>query len=374
MIDQLVKISRYYGRQKGYALGGGGNTSYKNKEKLWVKASGYSLADISAKGFAVLSRKSLAGISFKKYSLDSSIREQQVKDDLIAASVYPGMNLRPSVEASLHDLIGYSFVVHTHPYLVNAVTCSRSAKKTILKLFGEKALFIPYVDPGYILFKKIEGDLIQFKRKYKRHPSIIFLQNHGVFVGGETTAEIRSTYDLILQKIKKSIKNDLNISGRSSRFRIPEALTKAFQEFNGDSTMVFKSRNNSLIRYYTDNPSNKRFISKPFIPDQIVYCRSIPLWLKSADKNSPGMIEKKLDSYRKKYGYTPRIILIQNEGIIGIEINEMSADLVLDVFEDAMKIGYFSHNFGGPHFMSKRQITFIENWEVENYRRNLLVK
>ena len=42
-----------------------------------------------------------------------------------------------------------------------------------------------------------------------------------------------------------------------------------------------------------------------------------------------------------------------------------------EVFEDWMKISYLSENFGGPHFMSERDISFIDNWEVENYRRQI---
>jgi len=41
------------------------------------------------------------------------------------------------------------------------------------------------------------------------------------------------------------------------------------------------------------------------------------------------------------------------------------------VFEDAMKIAYYSESFGGPHPMTQAQIDFIDNWEVENYRRSV---
>jgi hypothetical protein len=44
---------------------------------------------------------------------------------------------------------------------------------------------------------------------------------------------------------------------------------------------------------------------------------------------------------------------------------------VLEVFTDMMKISYLSEQFGGPHFMSSEQINFIDNWEVENYRRSV---
>jgi NAD(P)-dependent dehydrogenase (short-subunit alcohol dehydrogenase family) len=46
--------------------------------------------------------------------------------------------------------------------------------------------------------------------------------------------------------------------------------------------------------------------------------------------------------------------------------------VTLDVFEDVMKIAFYSHNFGGPHHMKDEDIRFIEQWEVEAYRKSLL--
>ncbi len=36
-----------------------------------------------------------------------------------------------------------------------------------------------------------------------------------------------------------------------------------------------------------------------------------------------------------------------------------------------MKIAYLSQSFGGAHPMTQLQIDFIDNWEVENYRRSV---
>ena len=373
MLKQLIKISRYYGKQAGYALGGGGNTSFKNESHLWVKASGYSLADISEDGFAILNRKALNQISKKVYSDDPFERERQVKDDLLAANALPGNIRRPSVEASLHDIIDHAFVVHTHPYVVNALLCSMKAKAISMKLFP-KAIFVPYTDPGYILFKKIESVLSKYRSKYQVHPNIVFLQNHGVFVAAGTTHEIKIIYDEIFKKIKQHLKSDLTTGKKSFRYSALHEIKKSYNKLEPGSELVFKTRQNSLIDFYIANRKKPALVKKPFIPDQIVYCKTHPLWLSLADKKSASKIEKRITHYHNLYGYLPRVILAEKEGMIGAEINDQSANLVLDVFEDAMKISYYSLNFGGPHFMTRRQIKFIESWEVENYRRNLLVK
>ena len=43
-IEKLVEVSRGYGSDEQYVIAGGGNTSFKTADKLWVKASGHALA------------------------------------------------------------------------------------------------------------------------------------------------------------------------------------------------------------------------------------------------------------------------------------------------------------------------------------------
>ena len=46
-IEELIKISRYYGCNKEYVIAGGGNTSYKDESTIWIKASGQSMAELT---------------------------------------------------------------------------------------------------------------------------------------------------------------------------------------------------------------------------------------------------------------------------------------------------------------------------------------
>ena len=126
-IQDLFEISRFYGTNSEYVIAGGGNTSFKNKDNLWIKASGVSLADIQKEGFVCLSREKLKIISEKSYSNNSVEREEEVKKDLYNA-IIDNDGKRPSVETSLHELVDYQFVVHTHPTLVNSIMCSKNAK------------------------------------------------------------------------------------------------------------------------------------------------------------------------------------------------------------------------------------------------------
>ena len=125
-IEQLIEVSRRYGSDSRFVIAGGGNTSFKTADKLWVKASGHALATIGEDGFAVLDRAKLNPMGTKAYSADTAEREAQVKEDLASACITK--DRRPSVETSMHNAIGFAFVVHLHPTLVNALMCSVQAE------------------------------------------------------------------------------------------------------------------------------------------------------------------------------------------------------------------------------------------------------
>lgn len=201
-IDELITISRYYGADSRFVIAGGGNTSYKNSDHIWVKASGSSLATIDEDGFAQLDRSLLNRMTDKKYSADAAKREEEVKNDLAEATLTK--ERRPSVETSMHNVIGFAFVVHLHPTLVNGLMCAVDAEKELQRLFGEKALFVEYTDPGYLLFKKVAGKISDYRSLYGEEPQVIWLQNHGIFVAADTTEEIKQIYADILKRLKRA--------------------------------------------------------------------------------------------------------------------------------------------------------------------------
>ena len=82
-------------------------------------------------------------------------------------------------------------------------------------------------------------------------------------------------------------------------------------------------------------------------------------------------VSEQLTAFADENGYLPHIILIRGYGLLAVGDNWQSAITSLDVFEDLMKISFFSESFGGPRFMTGEQISFIDSWEVENYRRQI---
>lgn len=364
-IAELVSISHFYGQNKDYVIAGGGNTSYKDKDHIWVKASGTSLSDITKDGFVCLSRELLKTISEKRYSQDSTQREQAVKEDMTKAIVSP-KHLRPSVETSMHEIISYSYIVHTHPTYVNALMCSKNAEKLTKVIFGDEVIYIEYTDPGYVLFKKVYEELNAFEASKGYTPKVIFLQNHGVFVASDSVEEIKEIYFGIEQKIRGLIMIPLIDSEFSP---VSSAMQKIINEYFTAKSLETKAITSELIMHFISTADQYLKISKPFTPDIIVYCKSNYLFL---DKETEeGQIHTKIDKFRDQYGYFPKVIIIENNSLLIVEENEKNIQTVAEVFIDMMKISLLSENFGGPNFMTPAQIDFIDNWEVENYRRKV---
>ena len=372
-IEELIKISRYYGSNKEYVIAGGGNTSYKDESTIWIKASGQSLAELSWDDLVALNRERLHEVSRKHYSNDPVIREDQVKTDLLRSITNQEKNKRPSVETSLHEIINYKFVVHLHPTQINGMLCSRNAKKLTLKLFGDNVLFVPYTDPGYTLFKKLEKDIKQFRKIFSDDPQIIFLENHGVFVGADSTEEIKKIYSAIIQKISEKIVPVSDVTDLPYNPALHKVLPAIRMLLSGEQPGIIRYRHNTLIAKYYHEQQEFNKISQPVTPDIIVYCKTRYLFIEqsSSARMILDSLRHQLPRFIREYGYPPKVIVIKDMGIFVIDESYSAAEIVLDVFEDFIKICHYSSFCGGTRFLSPEQVAFIDQWEAEHYRRKV---
>jgi rhamnose utilization protein RhaD (predicted bifunctional aldolase and dehydrogenase) len=359
-IETLLEISHLYGNKKDYVIAGGGNTSYKNNSHLWIKASGTSLAELTEDGLVCLSRQCLRKIYTTTYSSNATTREEEVKKDMLSC-VISSSDKRPSVETSLHDCIDFPFVVHTHPTLVNAVMCSRFVENTVHRLFGDSVLYMEYTDPGYVLFKKVNDRIQQFTAREDHAPEVIFLQNHGVFVAGKTIDDIKNTYLSIEQKINNEVHHMVPDPSHSAN-----TLEQLCNAISSETGKVAISAYSKLIQHFASDGKNYQKIARPFTPDSIVYCKSNYLFIK--DEND---LIKQILLFEKEFGHLPKIIIVNNKGMIALDDSLKTAETAMEVFEDMMKVSTLSENFGGPNCMSDEQIQFIDTWEIENYRRKM---
>lgn len=373
-VEELIEVSRRYGSDPEYVVAGGGNTSWKTADQLYVKGSGVALESVSAEGFVRMDRAKLAGIWSAVYPSDPDARESAVLAAMMAAR-FPGEEQkRPSVETLLHDALPFAFVVHTHPASVNAVTCCAREAEAAAELFGDQALWIPSTNPGYILSQIVKDAFEEHTDRRGKAPAFILLQNHGVFVYGSTVADVDAVYRGISGVLSAKIRRRADFSpvalGAPEKKAAADAAAalERLSAVDGGSAAVFFSTDAETARLTASSEAFSVF-RLPFTPDHIVYSGSDFLWAESV-----GALPDAYAAFTSKFGgRRPKLAAVKGLGVFGIgaEGNAKSARLAVELFRDAAKIAVYAEAFGGPRYMTQDQVDFINNWEVERYRAKI---
>ncbi len=85
-----------------------------------------------------MDRARLNEIMKTEYPADDVKREAAYLADVMAAVTDEDKTKRPSVEALLHNLFAYTYVLHVHPTLINGLTCGKGAQRRFAKSFLER--------------------------------------------------------------------------------------------------------------------------------------------------------------------------------------------------------------------------------------------
>ena len=82
ILEKLVQFSNFYGSNEELVLAGGGNTSAKDGDVMYIKGSGTSLSTITKDGFVKMNRAKLKEIFSKTYPDNDKEREALFLEDL----------------------------------------------------------------------------------------------------------------------------------------------------------------------------------------------------------------------------------------------------------------------------------------------------
>ncbi len=386
-IDILVGVSRYYGADPDFVLAGGGNTSVKIGDRLLVKGSGHALATIGPEGFVDLDRNALQALLGRELSADKKQREEQFKQAVMAARLEPQKNQRPSVEAVLHHLMPGQFVVHTHATLVNAFTCCRTGKQLIQQALANDVIWIDDVDPGFVLAKTLQNALKAFEKKTgKSCPRAVIMQNHGLVVSGDSPAVIKQNTDWLLGELSAL----LNKTGGNNSFGPLKGLEAAQARTmvsligpalrgllsSGEALKVVTFDDSQEVISLVAAESGKDVATTgPLTPDQIVYCKSFPLWFETQAGESAQQLVQRLTravaDYQQAHRVAPNVVLVKGLGMFTAGDGWSAANTVRVVYIDAIKVMAAAHRLGGIGYLNAELRKFIEEWEVESYRRQV---
>lgn len=193
--QQLTQLARELGRSdRGWVVLAEGNCSTMvGDDTFLVKTSGSWMSAATDADFVEVSLADVHALID-----DPNAGDADVAACFTAAAESHPQNRRPSVEALLHAvclaLPGVTAVGHTHPVPINSLLCSTRASSLVdgalfpdqIVVLGADPVLIPYVDPGLELARVAK----QLLAAPSPVPRAIYLQNHGMFALGSSTAEV----------------------------------------------------------------------------------------------------------------------------------------------------------------------------------------
>lgn len=194
--DAFRALSARLGQDPLRVQGPGGNTSLKDGDVLWIKASGTELAQGEAQNIFVPVSRPAALAEARGEAGDGSCKSTVLD---------PENTLRPSIETTFHAALDWAVVAHTHSVatLVHAI-CPEGRIAALDKLAGLPAVVVPYAKPGLPLTRDILS-------RATPETQIFILQNHGLIVCGasvEATSALMEEVETRLAMAPRAVKHE----------------------------------------------------------------------------------------------------------------------------------------------------------------------
>jgi len=390
-LDVTVKLSRFYGSDPSVVVAGGGNTSCKIDDILYVKGSGTALAAMTRDGFVKMDRNKLSKLADATLDEDPQTREAQYKEWVTAARCEPEKGQRPSVEVLLHHLVPGRYVVHSHATIANTLACCTGGRALAEDIFGDDILWVPYVDPGFVLARTLKQALADYRaRTGRERAKAILMANHGLIVAGDDPQAIRANTDEVLQKIAARLGDawETESIGEVTRVgdadaivrRIGPALRALLAEDRAGPLKIVTFDDSDVALGLIGTEAGKAIAcGGPMTPDQIVYCNSFPLWFDPGDEENEeawlARLRGAIDQHTEETRFPPKLVLVQDVGLFAAGDDFKTANTAREEYLDAIKVMAGATRLGGGRggvsYLTDRQRRFIEDWEFEAYRKKV---
>ena len=373
-LRELVKISKAVGSDSSLVLGGFGNTSVKTAEGrfMYIKQSGTALKDMTSRGgwrrlkldsvLAILKDRTLAGMAAGEREDKIAVTLLIACDDKFCVAGRGGRRVvKPSIESCFHSTLD-RFVIHLHPAAVLAYCCARGGRAELERLFKQERfppVWVPYADPGYMLAKRIEKLVCDYKARYGRATAIMFLQNHGLIVAANSSDTalrlVRRVVNTCDSKLKRPKAVKIRPADNEAIAEACSAIRKAIFLTAGKRVTVKHFINEAIAGFMAGSDGRRLCRGGAVTPDELVYARGAAMWV---DKAEPQIILNKL---RRRIGLgaeTPAGFLIKPLGLF-VAGGRGQLSLIKDVIVTYLGVRSFAADLGGICPLNKRQRQFI---------------
>jgi len=413
-LETLAYRSNLLGADRAVANFGGGNTSTKARERdhagreidvLWVKGSGSDLATIRAEQFTGLKLEEVLPLEERE-----AMSDEEMVAYLASCQLRPDMP-RGSIETLLHAFVPYAHVDHTHPDAINMICCAEGGEELAAECFGEEAVWIDYIRPGFTLSKQV-GEAVRSNPNTR----FVLLAKHGLVTWGETHEE---SYGRTIEAINRAAEFVASRAGEPFGGRVVEppspeqreallaevlpALRGALSSGGGESPQTGELQvshkilradytTEDVLEFVCGRDSKELSQVGAACPDHLVRTKVKPLWV-DFDPQEEGADELKaklregVEGYRREYEEyyarnrernpegdapmfdpNPRVVLIPGIGLVGAAHNAKESALSRDFAYRAINVMRGAHALGGYVSLTEEESYAVEYWPLELYK------
>lgn len=367
-LQMRVYTSQLLGQSEDLVLHGGGNTSYKSDDTLYVKGSGWNLVDIEEPGFSPVDLAVLQEMATRQELSDSQmVREQR-------AALRKSDAPNPSIEAILHAIIPFAFVDHTHADAIVTISNTPNGKKMLREIYGDNVLLIDYVMPGFILSKYIHEQTRDID--WSTLEGIILL-NHGLFTFDD---DAKRSYEKHIDLVTKA---EVYIQAHTT---LPtECESKDLDNTFFDTLVreVSELRGSAVTAVILDSvqacalsklPDLEEILSKgELTPEHVIRIKPFPAvidediqeGLQHFVNNYRRYFEENADSTHICLDPAPRYAMIKGFGAVALGKDEKEANVIADIVEHTVKAMLIAEQLGGWKSLEASDVFDMEYWELE---------
>ncbi len=413
-LEALVARSNRLGADRSICNWGGGNTSSKTTLRdhlgrptrvLWVKGSGSDLSTATAASFTALRLDELLPLLERERLSDTEMVEY------LAHCFFEPNRPRPSIETLLHGFLPAAAVDHTHADATNFLACARDGERLARELFGDAAVWIPYMRPGFGLSRRVALAL-----REQPQARLVILAKHGLITWGATDEECtRQTMETIGRArafVERRLEGTVAFGGPRCE-ALPPGERRALVSRILPALRGLLSRNKRCVTRFEDSPDVLEFASSidaprlvtigAACPDHLVHTKPRPLLVDwTPERGTDALAEalrrgvddfvaaykryleenkdQDLDPeaaepvYRAADAATdpaPRVVLIPGVGMITTGKDAQAADVSAQLYHRAVAVMRGAEACGGFISLTDAESYAVEYWPLEQYKLKL---
>jgi rhamnose utilization protein RhaD (predicted bifunctional aldolase and dehydrogenase) len=337
ILNELRRMSARVGKNILLTQAAGGNSSIKQGDVLWVKASGAWLADAETKEI------------FLPISLSGARAALADGDERMPlAPGHATSRLRASIETSLHALMPHPVVLHVHS--VNTIVWSvqkHAGNELARRLHGLAWHRLDYCHPGLPLAQAVDESLTQ------RPADVLILGNHGLVVGAPTCD---AAEELVLE-----VERRLSLPPRTTASAARDALSQICEGTD------YRPAPNPLHHTLATDPHNFSIATRGSLyPDHVIFLG--PALPALAEGEDLAMLAARVVAQQRP---PPVAVLAPGTGaIIRTDANEAAQALLTCL---ALVVARLPLDADVEYLPPAKEQALL-NWDAEHYRQQMTAR